>query len=281
ETGEYDRAATEFSLVLAAEPDNARARYYLASAYEQGGQVERAIAEYEQVPTDHEWFVDAQRMIVHLHQQRGDHAAAAAAIARARERKPDAAELIDVQAVVLREQGELPRAIVLMEDLVARFPDNDRYHFTLGALYDENKQRERGMEHMRRAIELNPHNAPALNYLGYTYAEQGIHLDEAEDLIRRALAISPNDGFYIDSLGWVFYQRGDYASAVRYLERAAALAGDDPTIAEHLGDAYLKAGRAQDALRTYRDALSRSEEPEQTQRLRGKIDDLQRTRQGA
>ncbi len=282
ETGEYDRAATEFSLVLAAEPDNARARYYLASAYEQGGQVERAIAEYEQVPTDHEWFVDAQRMIVHLHQQRGDHAAAAAAVERARARKPDADELIDVQAVVLREQGRLPEAIALMEDLVARHPDNDRYHFTLGALYDENKERERGMEEMRRAIELNPHNAPALNYLGYTYAEQGINLEEAESLIRRALAISPNDGFYIDSLGWVFYQRGDYEAAVQYLERATALAGDDATIAEHLGDAYQKAGRVQDALRTYRDALSRADDAAQSDRLRTKIDELQqRTRRGA
>ena len=243
--------------------------------------VERAIAEYDRVPPEHEWFVDAQRMIVHLHQQRGETAAAAAAIARARERKPDEEELIDVQAVVLREQGRLPEAIALMEQLVAEHPDNDRYRFTLGALYDESKQRERGMEQMRKAIELNPDNAPALNYLGYTYAEQGINLDEAEQLIRRALAISPHDGFYIDSLGWVFYQRGDYAQAVEYLERAVAIAGDDPTIAEHLGDAYLKAGRPGDALRVYRDALSRATEPDQTQRLRGKIDDLQRPGAGA
>ncbi len=134
---------------------------------------------------------------------------------------------------------------------------------------------------MQRAIELNPDNAPALNYLGYTYAEQGVKLDEAESLIRRALAISPNDGFYLDSLGWVSYQRGDYVTAIEYLERAVTLAGDDPTISEHLGDAYLKAGRQGDALRIYRDALSRATEKDQTERLRGKIDDLQRPRQGA
>ena len=136
---------------------------------------------------------------------------------------------------------------------------------------------------MQRAIELNPDNAPALNYLGYTYAEQGVRLDEAETLIRRALAISPHDGFYVDSLGWVYYQRGDYDKAIEYLERAVALAADDPTIAEHLGDAYKKAGRTSDALRIYRDALSRATEREQTERLRGKIDGLQRAgaRQGA
>ena len=177
---------------------------------------------------------------------------------------------------MLREQGKVPEAIVLMEQLVVAHPDNDRYHFTLGALYDEDKQRDKGIEHMRRAIELNPDNAPALNYLGYTYAEQGTNLDEAESLIRRALAISPNDGFYLDSLGWVAYQRGDYATSIQYLERAVVLAGDDPTISEHLGDAYLKAGRQGDALRIYRDALSRATDSDQSQRLRGKIDDLQR-----
>jgi tetratricopeptide (TPR) repeat protein len=122
-----------------------------------------------------------------------------------------------------------------------------------------------------------------LNYLGYTYAEQGIKLNEAEALIRRALAISPHDGFYIDSLGWVYYRRGEYDKAIEYLERAVALAPDDPTIAEHLGDAYRQAGRNSDALRIYRDALSRATEPEQSERLRTKIDDLQHvgSRQGA
>jgi Flp pilus assembly protein TadD len=132
---------------------------------------------------------------------------------------------------------------------------------------------------MRRAVELNPENAAALNYLGYTYAERGDNLDEAESLVRRALAISPNDGFYIDSLGWVYYQRGDYATAIRHLERAVKLTNNDSTIAEHLGDAYLKAGRSRDALRLYRDALGHATEADQTQRLRGKIDDLQRAGQ--
>ena len=72
-------------------------------------------------------------------------------------------------------------------------------------------------------MPLNPENAAALNYLGYTWAEQGIHLDEAEQLILRALAIEPNDGFYIDSLGWVYYQRGEYMQAIQHLERAVEL----------------------------------------------------------
>ena len=73
---------------------------------------------------------------------------------------------------------------------------------------DENKQKSRQHEEMRKTIELNPKNAQALNYLGYTYAEIGNHLDEAERLVKRALAVEPEDGFYVDSLGWVYYQQG-------------------------------------------------------------------------
>jgi len=128
---------------------------------------------------------------------------------------------------------------------------------------------------MRRAVELNPKNAAALNYLGYTYAEMGVQLDEAERLIRRALDIEPDDGFYVDSLGWVYYQRGDYPRAVEQLERAVELASEDPTVAEHLGDAYDRGGHPRDALRVYRDALARAKETPQIERLKDKIRSLE------
>jgi Flp pilus assembly protein TadD len=169
----------------------------------------------------------------------------------------------------------LSRAVEVAEELVAAHPDNDRYHFNLGALYDEGGEKEACVASMKRAIELNPDNAPALNYLGYTYAEQGTRLEEAESLILRALAISPDDGYYVDSLGWVYFRRGEYDRAIEQLERATTLAGDDPTVAEHLGDAYRQVGRSVEALRVYRDALSRSKEVDQAERLRVKIQELQ------
>ena len=129
---------------------------------------------------------------------------------------------------------------------------------------------------MQKAIELNPDYAAALNYLGYTYADLGVELDRAEQLIIRALAIQPNDGFYIDSLGWVYYRKGDYPRAIEQLEKAVHLAVDDPVIIEHLGDAYLKAGEPGKALRSYRDALKAAAEDEQVERIRSKIGELER-----
>jgi Flp pilus assembly protein TadD len=163
-----------------------------------------------------------------------------------------------------------------MERVTNLDPKNDQAHFQLGALYDENKNKDKSVSSMKRAIELNPQNAPALNYLGYTWAEMGVQLDEAESLILRALKLEPNDGFYIDSLGWVYYQKGDYARAVEQLERAVEITVDDPTIIEHLGDAYEKVGKPDRALARYREALKRSKESDQIKRIREKMQRLEK-----
>jgi Flp pilus assembly protein TadD len=71
-------------------------------------------------------------------------------------------------------------------------------------------------------------------------------------MIRKALSVEPDNGYFVDSLGWVFYQMGRYDEAARELERAVELTREeDPTILEHLGDAYRKAGRRDAAHRAY------------------------------
>ena len=98
-----------------------------------------------------------------------------------------------------------------------------------------------------------------MNYLGYTYADMGIELDEAERLVLMALETQPDDGYIIDSLGWVYYKKGLFDRAVSVLEKAVSLVPDDPTILEHMADAYLKIGAKEKALEFYRRSLSKKE----------------------
>jgi tetratricopeptide (TPR) repeat protein len=105
-------------------------------------------------------------------------------------------------------------------------------------------------------IEINPEHADALNYIGYTYADKGIHLDKALELIERAIQYKPNSGYIIDSLGWVYFRKGQYDRALKELKKAVELAPEDPTINEHLGDAYFKKKEYEKALTVYKKALS-------------------------
>jgi Tfp pilus assembly protein PilF len=111
------------------------------------------------------------------------------------------------------------------------------------------------MEAMRKVISLDPKHANALNYLGYTYADLGRNLDEAERLIKEALKYKPNDGYITDSLGWVYYKKGEFDKALIYLKKAVELVPDDPIMLEHMGDAYLKLNDRQNALKYYKKSL--------------------------
>lgn len=274
EMGQLERAATEFSLVLATEPDNDRVRYYLGNIYMELGDWQQAVREFGRLEPDSEYFVDGRlRRAFLLQKVRVEDAIED--VEDALDERPGTPELLSYLGNLYREHEEHERAIAIFEDLVTHDPDNDRHHFTLGAAYDEGGRKDDAIECMKRAIELNPRNAAALNYLGYTYADLGVHLTEAEALIRRALDIEPNDGFYVDSLGWVYFKRGEYETAVGHLERAAELAGSDPTIMEHLGDVYLGLGKQGDAMQAYREALARTEETQQRERLTTKIAEVE------
>jgi len=64
---------------------------------------------------------------------------------------------------------------------------------------------------------------------------------------------------------------------VENLERAVELAGDDATVAEHLGDAYQRNGQPESALRAFRDALDHAHESAQMDRLKSKVHLLEGT----
>jgi Flp pilus assembly protein TadD len=115
---------------------------------------------------------------------------------------------------------------------------------------------------MRALLIVNPDHAEAMNFVGYAWAERGERLEEAERLVRRALELKPRSGHILDSLGWVLFQRGDSRHAVELLEQADSLSGPDPTILEHLGDAYRANARPVDAAQAYRRALATPGEDE-------------------
>ncbi|MBB3930600.1 tetratricopeptide (TPR) repeat protein [Kaistia hirudinis] len=125
---------------------------------------------------------------------------------------------------------------------------------------------------LRKSLELSPNQPQVMNYLGYSWIDQGINIDEGTDLIKKAVELKPDDGYIVDSLGWAYYKTDRYPEAVAQLERAVSLLPDDPTINDHLGDAYWKAGRQLEA--TFQWAHARDlnpEKPEDKARILAKL----------
>jgi tetratricopeptide (TPR) repeat protein len=120
------------------------------------------------------------------------------------------------------------------------------YYFR-GICYERSKQWAKAEADLMKALELFPDQPHVLNYLGYSWIDQGIKLDEGMEMIKKAVQQRPDDGYIVDSLGWAYYRLGNYEEATKQLERAIELKPEDPTINDHLGDAYWRVGRVLEA----------------------------------
>ncbi|MGQ0444471.1 MAG: tetratricopeptide repeat protein [Beijerinckiaceae bacterium] len=120
------------------------------------------------------------------------------------------------------------------------------YYFR-GISYEREKKWPEAEADLVQALALYPEQPLVLNYLGYSWVDQGMNLDEAFSMLRRAVELRPTDGYIVDSLGWAHYMLGRNDEAVKELERAIDLKPSDPVINDHLGDAYWRAGRKLEA----------------------------------
>ena len=253
--------------------DDSQARYLLGVSLLAQEEYAEAIEVFARIGPDDAQHSDAlvRRAIALGSLERG---AEARALLEARlTEAPQDEEVALALAGLFEDGGEYRAAVELLEAFVGRAEvENARVFFTLGVLHDKLKDWQTCAEYMKRSLKLRPDDAHALNYLGYTYADQGVNLEEAERLILRALELRPQDGFITDSLGWVYFKQERFEEAVTILRRAVESAPKDPVIWEHLGDALWKLGKPEQALEAYRKTLEISPD---TGSAREKVEQLQ------
>ncbi len=174
--------------------------------------------------------------------------------------------LEEMLADFFRIDEQCDKAIKKYEN-VSKFKSNSGDVFRkLGICYEQTDQTQKAETAFGKALELNPNDSGALNYLGYWWADEGRNLKEAMELINKAVKLYPENGYYADSLGWVYFKIGNTKKAVTWLERAVQLAPDDAVIHDHLGDVYWHLGRLlearykwQFAYQMYTDKMKRRE----------------------
>jgi tetratricopeptide (TPR) repeat protein len=135
-------------------------------------------------------------------------------------------------------------------------------YYDRGICLERAKQWPKAEADLKNALSLSPDQPLVLNYLGYSWVDQGMNIDEAFAMLRRAVDLRPKDGYIVDSLGWAFYRMGRYDDAVRTLEKAIELKPNDPTINDHLGDAYWHVGRKLEATFQWAHARDMKPDPE-------------------
>lgn len=133
--------------------------------------------------------------------------------------------------------------------------ENDDVYFFLGSIALERKQYNKAEAAFKKAIELNPLSANALNALGFMYADQNIKLDEAQKLIQSALDLNPSGAHIVDSMGWILYRQGKFEDALKWIQKALRLSDEDADILDHLGDVYKSLNKLPEAKEAYQKSL--------------------------
>lgn len=145
-------------------------------------------------------------------------------------------------------------------------------YYSRGICLERSDQWDKAEADMRMALKLQPDQPQVLNYLGYSFLEKNINLDEALTMIERAAKAEPKSGAIIDSLAWAYFRLGRYADAVAPMERASLLEPLDPVVTDHLGDVYWAVGRRIEAEFQWHRALSFKPEDKDAARIQRKLD---------
>ncbi len=253
---QYDLAVQKFEELIKSHPDDDRIVYYMGVVFENLNKDQAAQEQFSKIKISSSFFKDARLHLAYLKVRAGKKEEGIALMKEAISRRPSVGSFYEYLSEIYRDDRNYPEAIAVLKRGLEKSPEKELLYYTLGLVYDKVGQFENCIQAMRQVLKINPQSANAMNYIGYSYADRGLKLDEALDLLQKALALKPDDGYIMDSLGWAHFKRGELDEAFRYILKAYGMAPGEPTIAEHLGDLYSKKRNGSQALRYYRESAS-------------------------
>jgi tetratricopeptide (TPR) repeat protein len=263
---------SQFALDL--RPDFELARLMAGDVLSNLGQYRASSEAYRHLPESSALYASAQLRIAHNDEDLGNIDQAARLLESLVERKIDTAEALLALGDLYRRQRRWPEAVKAYDralPLLQGTPGEWPVFYARGVAEERANQWPRAEADLLHALELQPNEPQVLNYLGYSWVEQGTNLPRATQMIEKAVLLRPSDGYMVDSLGWAFYRGGQYGRAVEMLQRAVTLVPGDATINDHLGDALWRAGRLEEARFQWQHALLSDPDPELRAQLDAKL----------
>ncbi len=263
----------QFALYL--EPDFPLAYAALAEAYDSAKKYELEMEALGQIKPDSPLWLNVQIQKSFALNSLEQVDEAKALLEELIKKDPKDVRPLDALGNILRSHERYGEARDYYTRALALIPkptkDNWTLFYSRGVCNERMKDWPAAEADFKEALVLSPEESLVLNYLGYSWVDQGSNLKQAMDYIRKAVKLKPDDGYYVDSLGWAYYRLGNLPAAVENLERAVELKPDDPIINDHLGDVYWKVGRTLEAKYQWQQALTLKPEPDQVVTLKEKI----------
>ncbi|PCI39415.1 MAG: hypothetical protein COB46_08855, partial [Rhodospirillaceae bacterium] len=246
-----------------------------AAAMEKSNRITEANAIYEKIPDTSPLYWFSRQHLANNYDQLEKTEKAIEILKALAEAYPSREHPLIELGDIFRRHSRFDEAIIVYSEALDRIgtagPKNWDVFYMRGIAYEQTKQWPKAELDFLKALTLNPDEPRVLNYLGYSWIDQGMHLKKALEMIRKAVQLRPRDGYIVDSLGWGLFRVGDYKAAVKSMERATTLRPDDALINDHFGDALWRVGRLREARFQWQRALDMDAKPDLIEALRDKI----------
>ncbi len=252
-------------------PEKPGFRFFLGLVLEKEGHLEEALETYREIPRGAPFYTEALRRIYALTRELKGDEAALSFLQTLIQEGPQDPQIYFLAATAAEEIDRCEEGLRFADQGLARFPDHRDLIITKGLLLSCVGKLREALELVEPLLERFPDDPVILNFVGYTYAELGENLDEAEQYIRKALKAQPEAGYIVDSLAWVLYKKGRLEEALREIERAVRLSSGDAVILEHKGDILRALGKERQACEVYREALTRASHRRDRERIEKKV----------
>ncbi len=253
----YLEAVDQFRLVLARE-ENRDVRFGIARIYEVLGRPDKAIKEIEtyREKSKEPDTVEVLLKLARLYGLEENMAASVMLLKEASDKDPHNDRLLHALGLAYMSLNRDAEALDTIEKAIALNPKRDTYYFEKGALLERLNRYEDAIASMKQTLEINPNHSNAHNFIGYLYATRNVELDKALNHLERAISIQPRNGYFLDSLGWIYYKKGDMNQALTHIKRAMVYAEPDPVLYDHLGDVYFSMEKFFEARKAWKTSLA-------------------------
>ncbi|MBF0182985.1 MAG: tetratricopeptide repeat protein [Magnetococcales bacterium] len=269
----FEEALQELRLAEASRSEDGRVAFYLGQVLESLDRFSEAEETYNRIQTSEPFYSDAQLRLAFLESESGRREAGInrirallAAHPLSSKAAPDKlattasdpkvrVTLLVALSMMLMQDEKYAEVYETTTQGLHIEPDHHRLRFSRAIALDKLNRWPEAEQDLLRHLKLNPNDANALNYLGYTWTERNERLEEALTMLEKALALSPGDGFITDSVGWALFRLHRLDEALLRMREAVRLEPKDPTITEHLGDVLHALGKQEEANSYWKKAL--------------------------
>lgn len=168
---------------------------------------------------------------------------------------PYSSKLYNNLAKAYREIGEKDKVIELLQKAIEIEPENAVAHNNLGNAYKDTGDYKKAVYSYEKAIEVAPDYATPYHNLALMRADIEKNDEAALELLNKAIEINP---YYVDAyhkIGLIYINQGKKDEALTFVNKALRIDPDRAEIYETLGYIYIQSGKKDNAIAMYRKAI--------------------------